>query len=310
MPKVSVIIPTYNRADCLRSAIASVLGQTFQDFEIIVVDDASNDNTAETVAAIQDQRIKYLRHDANTGEAGSRNTGVTNATGEYIAFLDDDDEWLPEKLELQVDLLDKSPPIVGAVYTTSIRIERATGKTLSQWVPKKMGYIFRDMLSKNWIGSPSTVALRRECFEKVGLFDPTVAFGLDYDMWIRVSEMYHFECIQRPLVKYYIHSIRLSNNYKLMIAGIQAQLEKYAPLFALDTKNHSRRYSHLGINYCFSGDTRRGRDALLHAIRLYPFDLRHYYNLCLSFLGSHNFKRLKRARESFFRLLAYLLCGL
>jgi glycosyltransferase involved in cell wall biosynthesis len=281
----------------LRLAISSVFNQTFQDFEIIIVDDASKDQTADIVWASRDRRLKYIRHEANEGEARSRNTGVANAKGEYIAFLDDDDEWLPEKLSLQVEVLDNSPPRVGVVYTGMLRIDDGTGRTLNEWTPTKRGNIFTDLLSGNCVGTPSTVCLRRECFNTVGLFDPTIVFGPDYDMWIRVSEKYQFDYIRQPLIKYYIHSARLSTNHELIIAGIEAQLRKYTPLFALDKKNHSRRYSSLGVNYCFSGNFKKGREALLRAIRLYPFDVRHYYNLGLSLLGTNNFKRLKKLTE-------------
>jgi glycosyltransferase involved in cell wall biosynthesis len=298
MPKVSVVIPTYNRAESLPKAVASVLRQTFQDFEIVVVDDASTDDTDEVVRSFSDERIRYIRHETNKREAETRNTGVQNSKGEYISFIDDDDEWLPEKLELQVDLLDKSPPIVGAVYTGFVRIESATGKTLSQWMPAKRGSIFRDMLGQNWVGTPSTVVLRRECFDSVGLFDPTIVFGPDYDMWLRLAEKYQFDCIQQPLVKYYIHSDRLSTNYELMIAGLEAKLKKHAALLAMDSKSYSRHYLNLGTYYCISGNAKKGRGALLRAIRLNPFELRHYYNLSLSFLGVGNFNRVRRFRDS------------
>ena len=98
MATVSVIIPTHNRSDFLRSAIASVLNQTYQDFELIVVDDASTDNTAEAVAEFNDERIKLLRHDTNKGGSAARNTGILASECDYIALLDDDDEWLLEKL--------------------------------------------------------------------------------------------------------------------------------------------------------------------------------------------------------------------
>jgi glycosyltransferase involved in cell wall biosynthesis len=293
MPKVTVIIPTYNRAKSLPSAINSVLKQSFQDFEIIVVDDASSDNTEEVVRAIADPRIKYLRNETNKREAGARNTGVTNSSGEYIAFLDDDDEWLPDKLKLQVELLDSRSPQVGVVYTGSVRIDSATGRTLDQYVPTKRGNIFKDLSFKNWVGTPSTVLLRRECFETVGLFDSAIVFGPDYDMWIRVAAKYHFECIRQPLIRYHIHSARLSNNYELMITGIEAQMKKHGSLFALNSRGYSRRYFVLGVYHCCNGNVKRGREEFLKAIKLYPFDVRHYYNFGLSLLGADTFKKLK-----------------
>src|SRR5215510_16389067 len=130
MPAVSVIIPTYNRAEFLRLAITSVLNQTFQDFEIIVVDDASEDHTHEVVSDFSDKRIKYIRHEANKRVSAARNTGVLSASGDYIAFLDDDDEWLPRTLQMQVALLEDSTSIVGGVYTGYVQIDRYTGQVL------------------------------------------------------------------------------------------------------------------------------------------------------------------------------------
>src|SRR4030042_5052103 len=107
MPTVSIIIPTYNRAHLVMRAINSVLDQSFQDFEIIIVDDASRDNTEKMVSGIRDKRIFYIRHEKNRGGSAARNTGIKQARGEYIAFLDSDDEWLPEKLEKQLKVLEQ-----------------------------------------------------------------------------------------------------------------------------------------------------------------------------------------------------------
>ena len=137
MPKVSVVVLTHNRPDMLCRAVSSILNQTFQDFEIVLVDDASTDNTPEVVRGLGDARIKYIRHKENRGEAAAANTGVTSSSGEYIAFLHDDDEWLPEKLGQQVRLLESSPPTVGAVYTGFLRIDRSTKKLLKQVNPQR-----------------------------------------------------------------------------------------------------------------------------------------------------------------------------
>lgn len=298
MPKVSVVIITYNRSELLRTAIRSVLSQSYQDFELIVVDDASRDNTSEMVQAFDDQKIRYIRHETNKKEAGARNTGVLNSTGEYIAFLDDDDEWLPEKLQRQVHLLDRSPPTVGGIYTGLLRIDGATRKTLLQMVPTKRGNIFLDLLIENLI-TPSTVLLRRECFETVGLFDANIPFGLDWDMWIRISKEFQFEYISEPLVRYYVHDSKLSTNYQLMIEGREAQLKKYAGFFALNSKCQSHHYLDIGIFYCYIGNTIKGREAFIKAMNIYPFEPRHYFNLLLSLLGPRNFKKLKELKDNF-----------
>ena len=267
-----------------------------------MVDDASRDNTAEVVQAFNDKRIRYIRHETNKREAGARNTGVQNSKGEYIAFLDDDDEWLPEKLQRQVDLLDSSPPVVGAVYTGFLRIDRATGKKLCSDSTSKARKIFRDMFIENWVGTPSTVLLRKECFEKVGLFDESIPFGLDWDMWIRISKEFQFEYITEPLVNYYVHNAKLSTNYEIMIEGREAQLRKYPDLFASDSKSYSRHYLDIGIFYFYIGNPSKGREALMKAIKIYPCEPRHYFNICLSFLGVSNFRKLKKLKDKW---LAY-----
>ena len=118
-PTVSVIIPTYNRAKLLPRAIKSVLNQTFKDFEVIIVDDGSTDNTEEVINEFQkhNKRIKYIRHEKNKGAAAARNTGIKIAQGEYIAFQDSDDEWLPNKLEKQMEIFESAPAEIGVVYT-------------------------------------------------------------------------------------------------------------------------------------------------------------------------------------------------
>jgi glycosyltransferase involved in cell wall biosynthesis len=299
MPKVSVVIPTRNRSHFLKAAIQSVLNQTFQDFEVIVVDDASMDRTGEVVQSFTDPRIRYIRHETNKGQGVTRNDGINRASGEDVALLDDDDEWLPEKLEKQVRLLDSSPSKVGLIYTGFYRVEGSSKRIINEAIPHKRGQAFEELCLKNWMGTCSTVLIRRVCFEKIGLFDEELASGADYDMWLRISKEFEIDYIREPLVYYTVHGDSISTNHESMVRGLEGLLRKHAPYFELDSKNYSRRYSSLGINYCFSGNTKKGREALLRAIKLYPFEVRHYYNLCLSLLGADNFKRMKRQRDHF-----------
>src|SRR5438067_9202421 len=193
MPKASVIIPTYNRAEFLRLAIISILNQTFQNFEIIVIDDAAQDYTREVVNSLSDKRIRYIRHEENKGVSAARNTGVANSKGGYIAFLDDDDEWFPEKLQKQFDLLEACPPTTGVVYTGILVVEESSRKILAKHFPKRRGNVFEEILTQNRIAQTSTFFLRKECFEKAGLFDESLDFGEDHDMWLRISKEFQFE---------------------------------------------------------------------------------------------------------------------
>lgn len=297
MPQVSVIIPTYNRAEFLRSAIASVLNQTYQDFEIIVVDDGSKDNTENVVSHFNNRKIRYVRHETNKGVTVARNTGILNSKGAFIAFLDDDDEWLPQKLIRQMALLRRSPLQTGAVYTGLLRVDHRSGKTVGEWIPTKRGNLFDELCFENCVGTASTVLLKKECFNTLGLFDEDICFGEEYDMWIRVSKSFLFECVNEPLVKYRVHAAKLSTNYELVISGLEAQLRKHGAFFRSNKKGYSYRYLSLGTLYCYVGKMGRGRVAFLTAIRLYPWELRHYYNWCLSLLSATQFKKLKQARE-------------
>jgi glycosyltransferase involved in cell wall biosynthesis len=296
MPKVSVIVPTHNRVQFVRNAVSSVLDQIFQDFEVIVVDDASIDNTSEEVHALNDERIRYIKHERNQGGSASRNTGIKNAKGEFLAFLDDDDEWLPEKLSMQIELLHKSGPQVGCIYTGALRIEKSSQKVVSCRTPIKRGYIFDDMLVKNWIGGASTLLAKKECFDCVGLFDEKLQSSQDWDMWIRLSQKYHFDFVDKPLVRYFRHEKKISTNFDALINGKERMLEKYGN-FKLKNKDMSRQYFTLGVLYCYGRDMRKGRTLLLKAIKLYPFNIQYHFNFLLSFLGANGFRRIKEYRK-------------
>ena len=173
-PTVSVIIPTYNRAHLIGRAIQSVLNQTYRDFEIIVVDDGSADNTEEVVKSFYDKRIKYIKHKKNKGAAATRNTGIKAARGKYIAFQDSDDEWLPEKLEKQMKVFENAPAKVGVVYTDMWRIMRNKRKYYfsSPMITPEDGIIYKQALDYKVMNiGIQTALIKREVFEKVGMFD-------------------------------------------------------------------------------------------------------------------------------------------
>ena len=203
MTTVSVVLPTYNRAFSTSRAINSVLDQTNEDFELIVVDDNSDDNTKEVVSKYGN-KIKYIRHETNRGASAARNTGIEESKGDYIAFIDSDDEWHPEKLERQVSVFSRASSKVGVVYTgfyKQFSEKRELGK-----VPTKRGDIFEAQLMKDWVNPTSTVMVRSECFERVGGFNNGLPARQDYELWIRLSRHYHFDYIQEPLVTMHVDS--------------------------------------------------------------------------------------------------------
>ncbi|MFP3867809.1 MAG: glycosyltransferase family 2 protein [Desulfobacteraceae bacterium] len=300
MPKVSVVIPTYNRALLLKTAIQSVLDQNFHDFEIIVVDDASEDTTYQTVNGFKDNRLKYIYHEIQKGEAASRNTGITNASAQYIAFLDDDDEWLPEKLKLQIDLLENRLSKVGAVYTGFLFVNLHDKRILRQRIPTKRGDVFNEMLVTNVVGAPSTVLIKRQCIDRVGLFDEKLSYFVDYDFFLRIAKYFHFDYIERPLVKYHVHDTKLSNNIGIVYQGLTELIKKYRNNNASESPHNkffSDAYLSAGANYCFSDNIKKGREALCRSIVLNPLELRAYFNLLLSLWGSKNYKKLKDLKD-------------
>jgi len=293
MPKVSVIIPTHNRAEFLHSAITSVLNQTFQDFEIIIIDDASNDHSREVIANFNDARIKVRHNQVSKGAAGARNIAIMNSNCEYIAFLDDDDEWLPEKLKIQACLLDNSPPEVGGVCTGYFTIEKS-GRILSTVNPEMID------LSKGNPIATSSILLRRECFEKCGMFDESMLACSDYDMWIRMSKKFCFKIVKNTLMKYYINENGLTFNYEKKVRSLEILLRKHENFFKKDYKGYSKQYFELGVFYCYNGELQKGRRAFSKSIRKNPFEIRSYFNFIISLLGVKNFKKLKEAKEKMF----------
>ncbi|MAL97651.1 MAG: hypothetical protein CL583_04280 [Alteromonadaceae bacterium] len=200
-PTVSVVIPVYNRAHLLKRTLAGVLEQTFDDFEVLVVDDFSSDNPADVVASFEDSRIRYLRQAENRGVAAARNRGLREARAPFIAFLDDDDEWFPEKLARQVELFRQSPPDVGLIYTGVETVLDDGSSWLYQ--PCARGNLYNELLVKNILhGVPASGMIRRNVITSVGFFDEDLPAIEDYDYWLRICRHYRVDCIRDPLVRY------------------------------------------------------------------------------------------------------------
>jgi glycosyltransferase involved in cell wall biosynthesis len=238
-----------------------------------------------------------LHHEENKGEAGARNSGIVNADGQYIAFLDDDDEWLPDKLRLQVDLAENSVPKIGLIYSGYSAIDRMSNKILYQRIPIRKGEVYDYLQRENPIGASSTVLLRRACVERIGLFDKNIAYGLDYDFWIRVSKYFHFEFVNKSLVKYYIHEDRLSNDPEIMLRGFQDMINKYGEDIIFKNKGFRNKFLQIGVLFCYKGDIKNAMESFVLAIKANPREFRNYFNLGCSLLGAKNFRRIKSLKD-------------
>ena len=233
--KVSVVIPTYNRAHLIAETIISALEQGLADKEIIVVDDGSTDDTSEVVKAFQDQVI-YIRQ-ANSGPARARNTGIRMARGNYIAFLDSDDIWLPEKLELQYQALRQNPN-QGLVFSDVMWF--SNGQVMVPSLREKYqlhtGNVFEKLLFDNWIAT-SSVVVKKECLEEVGGFDedPQIMFVEDWNLWIRLAKKFPFGMVDKVLVKRRYHPNRLGlvnpeRQFKAIFYNLEKLQQNYPEL--------------------------------------------------------------------------------
>lgn len=197
MSAVTVIIPTYNRARKSVRAVSSVLYQTFTDYEIVVVDDGSNDGTSDCLRALG-HRIQYLKHPQNLGVSAARNSGIKASRSPFIAFLDSDDYWLPEKLSTQMAFFRQNPGVV-ACQTEEIWIRKGVRVNPAKRHLKPSGDIFKASLRRCLV-SPSAVMLKRWLLEEVGLFDQDLSACEDYDLWLRISCRYPIHLVPKHLV--------------------------------------------------------------------------------------------------------------
>lgn len=230
---VSVVLPTYKRPDFLDRAIASIFEQTHRHWELIVVDDNNelDEYRLDTQAFMQrfagDARVRYVQHSRNLGGAAARNTGISDARGDFVAFLDDDDEWHPGKLQAQLEAFDRAGPNVGVVYSGIEAIDASTG-TSHVTRPSRQGALYPQILARNHIGSTSCLLCRRNLLFQIGLFDESLAAAQDYDLFIRLARVSDFAHVDRVLVRRHKHAgERITQNFRAKIAAFEAIHRKH-----------------------------------------------------------------------------------
>jgi len=266
-PTVTVVIPTFNRAAKTVRAIRSVLGQTCQDWELIVIDDGSTDGTEQAVRRIADNRIRYIRHERNLGAGAARNTGIRCAQGEYIAFLDSDDEWLPEKLQKDLEVFRNSDSSVGLVYTGEMILDE-TGKALQTHRATKSGWVYEALLDSCFIGSCSRVTVRKQIVEKVAGFDETLASHQDWDLWLRVVRDSSIASIPDCMLKRHLGSDQIIGSLRRICEGRERILQKYrSEMKPATLAKHLCRVAILLFNF----EPRRARALAFAGLRLRPF---------------------------------------
>ena len=211
---VSIVVTCFNYGEYIEGALTSVYNQSFEDYEVIVVDDGSTDNSEEQVRPfLDDNRFRYIKQ-KNAGQANAKNRGIKESTGEFIAFLDADDLWKKDKLEQQLKLFENLE--VGVVYSKASLID-AQGEPLpmpsqGKYLHPRRGMISNYLFLDNFIWFSSAV-VRRECLNKLGLFDESLQMSIDWDLWLRISTRYAFDFVDEPLLAYRVgHSGQMSQN--------------------------------------------------------------------------------------------------
>lgn len=250
MELVSAVVSTYNRpVDVVLRAVKSIQQQTYDNIEIIVVNDYPNDTLLAQELGRKlhetDCKIKYIVHEVNKGACAARNTGLAAATGKYIAFLDDDDEWMNEKIQKQVQRMDEN---VGLVYCDSVRVNKKEQTIYKQRKPGKNP--LNKILSFNYIGATSFPLLNTEYLRAIGGFDEKISSCQDYDVWIRMVEHYDVAYIAEPLGKYYLSDdSTFKSSNKKYIQGDEYLLDKYKTLY----KKYPLAYMYHISNMAFNG---------------------------------------------------------
>jgi len=280
-PSCSVIIATYNRDHLIGRAVRSVLAQTYDDFELIVVDDASVDDTEEVVASYCDDRIVYVRREENGGPSAAWNTGIRQARGKYVSFLDDDDEYHPEFLEETHRRFEAAPERVGFMGCGIRQIDTTRGNAVvtdkipSMHRSSSPGEAYLCFLRAIPFGTGWGVTVRHACFSSVGLFDEELQAENDRDFLIRLAHDFDFEIIPIVLTRHYIHSGPKVTIYSSRTAqAYEHMLRKHVQTLRAHPSLWAGWHYKTGWLYYHSGNRIRGKQFLLRGLRPCPWHLR------------------------------------
>lgn len=300
MPKVSVIIPTHQRANIVTEAIESVLAQTYNDYEIIVIDDSSTDNTRETLQHYVDKNIiRYFYIEARS-PAEARNLGIQHARGEFIAFLDSDDLFTPKKLEIQVEYLNKHPEM-GFIHGGFSKFNENGIDLGYRDTSKLSGWIYPDLfLEWSVLIMTSTVMVRVDTLNKIGGFDKKIVYAEDLDLWGRIARHYAVLGLPEQLTQVRVHSGNLSGDLikrpelftRLLTKTFDADPELSGKF---KRRAMAKMLTNSGKNFLGEGrnvDMKYTRQYSLQSIAYWPFQLEAYVSIVVSILGQDLRKRL------------------
>lgn len=306
LPLVTILIPAYNASPYISESLESALGQTYEALEIMVVDDGSTDNTEELVREFGD-KVVYLKKE-NGGPSSARNYGIARAKGEYIAFLDADDLWYPEKIAIQIEAFQNEPEL-GMTYCNMQPINKEDVLTYVKPYPEAVsqrfsGDVFYKLFMFNFIPTP-TVMVKKEVFEKAGLFPEHLRFSEDYHMWLRICAYYKARHIDQVLAYRRIHQGQASNDldelYKgelRVIRDIIENLRDSKPnlIDYQQDRMFSLAYDY-GIYTLKGGNFKKARHLFIEALKNDPFALQVFFYLLCTYLSNGTFQFIRRVKS-------------
>ena len=299
-PTVSVVVPTYRRPHMIDEVIACVMQQTFTDWELLIIDDNGEGSAAQTETAAvvdryrSDARVMYVTHERNRGACAARNTGLQRAAGTFVAFLDDDDVWHPEKLERQVACFASAEPDVALVYGGWRNL--FDDGTVDRIMPDGSEKSAPDLLKRNGIGSTSLVMCRRSALLAVGGFDETLPAMQDFDLYIRLGLRFPFAYVDRVLMDYRTHGgQRITTHPQAVQTANERFLAKHRHLFEADPDVHQYRLRSYALDMLRAGQFAKARSLYRAAWRVRR---RHVQALVLGVVVCEplvaSYRRLKR----------------
>ncbi|NEO89375.1 MAG: glycosyltransferase [Moorea sp. SIO3G5] len=277
MPTISVIVPVYNGEKTILETIQSIQAQTFSDFELIVINDGSTDGTLDVISTVNDHRLKVFSYE-NGGLPVARNRGIRRSTGEFITFIDADDLWKPDKLELQLAALQKNPE-AGVAYSWTAFIDE-NSKFLFAWQPLYWeGNVYPQLLIRNFISSGSNIMVKRKYIEAAGEFDPSLKSVEDWDYYLRLAALCHFALVPKYQILYRRSSQSMTSKVDVMEKANLIVIErafKAAPpeLKSLKNKSLANAYRYLAkqciANAFDDQGVKLASQKLSYSIKLYP----------------------------------------
>ena len=288
-PRVSVVVPTFRRPEYLRRAIASVVGQTLSSWELLIVDDNDPASSARQDTEVivrefaDDPRLRYLHHERNRGGGAARNTGIEAANAAFTAFLDDDDEWHPTKLEQQLACIEQRSDETALVYCR-VRVVRLPSGQESLTPTDGRSHGVRELLRRNTIGTTSCVLCRTNALREIGGFDEALPARQDQDLFIRLAQRSAFAFVDEVLVTLYVHGgSSISTNYDGIIHAHEVFYAKYRSLIESDPVTLKALNHQLGKQLIAAERFREARSVLLKTLRMQSTDVDVLYRIALTY---------------------------